>query len=66
MLKSYLKVAWRYLMGQWLSRYTYRTGMPWRIFAGAGLGAILLTLSTVSFHAVRAAMANPVKSLRSE
>ena len=56
----------RYAMGQWLSRYNYRTGMPWWIFAIAGLGAIGLTLVTVSFHAIRAALANPVKSLRSE
>jgi putative ABC transport system permease protein len=56
----------RYFMGQWLSGYTYRTGMPWWIFAAAGLGAIALTLLTVSFHAIKAAMANPIKSLRTE
>jgi putative ABC transport system permease protein len=56
----------KYFMDQWLNRYTYRTAMPWWIFALAGGGAILLTLATVSFHTIKAANANPVKSLRSE
>lgn len=55
-----------YLMGQWLHRYTYRTGMPWWIFAGAGAGALLLTLLTVSYQSIKAALLSPSKSLRSE
>jgi putative ABC transport system permease protein len=56
----------RYFMSQWLSQITYRTGIPWWIFAGTGLGAVLLTLLTVSYHTMKAASANPVKSLRTE
>jgi len=55
-----------YCMHQWLQSYSYRTGMPWWIFAAAAAGALMLTIITVSFQAVRAAFANPVKSLRSE
>ncbi|HTJ11032.1 MAG TPA: ABC transporter permease [Dinghuibacter sp.] len=56
----------RYYMGHWLEHYDYHTGLAWWIFAGAGLGAIVVTLATVSFQAIRAALANPVHSLRSE
>jgi ABC-type antimicrobial peptide transport system permease subunit len=55
-----------YFMEGWLRNYTYRTDLPWWIFLLAGLGALLITLVTVSFHAVRAAVADPVKSLRTE
>ena len=56
--------AWT--MHQWLQDYPYHTGLtPW-IFAAAGTGAIGITLLTVGFQAVKAALANPVKSLRSE
>jgi predicted permease len=58
-------IAW-YFMHKWLQDYTYRTGLGWWIFALAGLGAVAIALLTVSFHAVRAALANPVKALRSE
>lgn len=54
------------LMFNWLKSYTYRTDLAWWIFAAAGLGALLLTLFTVSFQAIKAALSNPVKSLRSE
>ena len=58
-------IAW-YFMHHWLQNYTYRTQpSPW-IFALSGLGALLITLLTVSFQAIRAAAANPVRSLRSE
>ena len=53
-----------YFMNQWLNHYTYRTGMPWWIFAAAGGGALAVTLLTVSYHTVRAALMNPTKSLR--
>lgn len=56
----------RYFMGQWLKHYTYRTGIPWWIFAGAGLGAMILTLTTVSYQSIKAALLSPVKSLRTE
>jgi putative ABC transport system permease protein len=50
----------------WLLQYEYRTAISWWIFGSAILGAIAITLLTVSFQAVKAALANPVKSLRSE
>lgn len=50
----------------WLQDFAYRTSMPWWIYTAAGGAAIAIALFTVSFQAVRAAMANPVKSLRSE
>ena len=53
-------------MRGWLQNYHYRTPMSWWIFAAAGAGALLITVLVVSVQAVRAAMVNPVKSLRSE
>lgn len=53
-------------MHNWLQHYDYQTEMPWHVFVLAGGGALLITLLTVSYQAVKAAMANPVKSLRSE
>lgn len=58
-------VAW-YAMNQWLSGYSYRVRIEWWVFAGAGIIAILISLFTVSFQAIKAAIANPVKSLRTE
>ena len=58
-------LAWYFLNG-WLQKYDYRTNMPWWIFALAGAGALLITLATVSYQAIRAALLDPVKSLRSE
>ncbi|MES1215829.1 MAG: ABC transporter permease [Bacteroidota bacterium] len=55
-----------YFMHNWLQNYQYRTDLSWWIFAAAGAGALLITLITVSFQAIKAAMANPVKSLRTE
>ncbi len=55
-----------YIMGQWLQKFTYRTAVGWEVLAIACFGAIIITLITVSFQAVRAAAANPVKSLRTE
>ncbi|MEP7231221.1 MAG: ABC transporter permease [Ginsengibacter sp.] len=55
-----------YFMHEWLQNYTYRTQISWWIFAAAGTGALLITLLTVSFQAIKAAIANPVKSLRTE
>lgn len=58
-------VAW-YAMDTWLKTYTYRTPMQWWVFAGAGLLAVAIALLTVSYQAVKAALTNPVKSLRTE
>ncbi len=58
-------IAW-YAMHQWLLSYTYRVGIDWWVFAGAGIIAVLISLLTVSYQAIKAAIANPVKSLRTE
>jgi ABC-type antimicrobial peptide transport system permease subunit len=58
-------VAW-YAMSKWLQGYTYRINISWIIFFIAGLLAIAIALATVSFQAIKAAIANPVKSLRTE
>jgi putative ABC transport system permease protein len=55
-----------YFMDKWLQNYTYRAALSWWIFAAAGAGALLITLVTVSSQAIKAALANPVKALRSE
>ena len=55
-----------YCMGNWLQHYAYRSGMPWWVFASAGAGALLITLLTVSYQSIKAALTNPVNSLRSE
>lgn len=58
-------IAW-YGIDKWLQNYPYRTQVDWWIFVAAGLCAIFVTLITVSFQALKAAMADPVKSLRNE
>ncbi|MDO1445287.1 ABC transporter permease [Rhodocytophaga aerolata] len=58
-------IAYYFLSG-WLQNYTYRISLSWWIFALSGAGALLVTLLTVSFQAIKAALANPVKSLRNE
>jgi ABC-type antimicrobial peptide transport system permease subunit len=55
-----------YFMHNWLQNYSYRTTLSWWIFVAAGVGAIVITLITVSFQAIKAAITNPVKSLRTE
>jgi putative ABC transport system permease protein len=55
-----------FFMHNWLQNYQYRTALVWWIFAAAGIGALIITLLTVSFQAIKAAIANPVKSLRTE
>jgi len=55
-----------WLMNQWLADFAYRIEMQWWMFALAGAGALALAFLTVSFLSVKAALANPVKSLRSE
>jgi len=53
-------------MTSWLRNYEYRTEIPWYVLVMAGVGALLITLLTVSYQAIKAALANPVNSLRSE
>jgi ABC-type antimicrobial peptide transport system permease subunit len=55
-----------FCMNNWVRKYTIHTNIPWWIFLAAGLGAIIITLLTVSFQAIKAAVGNPVKSLRTE
>ena len=55
-----------FLMSRWLEGYTYRAGISWWIFATAAVGALAITLLTVSYHILRAATTNPTKSLRTE
>ncbi|HXB34732.1 MAG TPA: ABC transporter permease [Puia sp.] len=54
------------IMYDWLQSYAYRTPIQWWIFVVAGLIALFIALLTVSFQAIKAALSNPVKSLRSE
>lgn len=56
-------VSW-YLMHKWLQDFAYKAAISWWIFAAAGGMALVITLITVSFQAVKAAIANPVRSLR--
>ena len=58
-------IAW-YFMNQWLADFAYRTPVQWWVFALAGGLALLLALVTIGFQSVKAALANPVESLRSE
>lgn len=55
-----------WLMRSWLQKYEYRIDINWWIFAGAGMLAVVIALLTVSSQAIKAGIANPVKSLRSE
>jgi len=58
-------VTW-WAMHVWLQDFAYRINISWWVFVVAGIVAILIALLTVSFQAVKAAIANPVKSLRTE
>jgi putative ABC transport system permease protein len=58
-------IAW-YAMNKWLQDYVYRTELHWWILAIAGSTAILVAFITISSQAIKAALNNPVKSLRSE
>lgn len=55
-----------YYLHQWLQQFQYRIGISWWVFAAAVAGAIIITMLTVSFQAIKAATTNPVKSLRTE
>jgi putative ABC transport system permease protein len=60
-----IPIAW-WAMHSWLQNYDYRVDIQWWYFALAGLTALLIAAITVSFQAIKAGLANPVKSLRSE
>jgi len=60
-----IPIAW-FIMNQWLQDFAYRTNIGWMAFAVAGILALLIALITISFQAIRAAISNPVKSLRTE
>jgi putative ABC transport system permease protein len=53
-------------MNQWLQDYVYRINVPVWVFVGAMLIALLIAIITVSYQSVKAALANPVKNLRTE
>jgi putative ABC transport system permease protein len=57
--------AW-YFMNKWLQDYAYRINIGWTVFVMAGIFAVAIALITISFQAIKAAIANPVKSLRTE
>jgi len=58
-------IAW-YVMHNWLQGFAYRINIQWWMFAGAGSLAVIVAVITISYHAIKAAVANPVDSLRSE
>ena len=58
-------VSW-YFMNKWLEDFAYRVSMPWWMFLTAGILAAVIALITISFQAIKAALTNPVKSLRTE
>jgi len=58
-------VSW-YFMNKWLEDFAYRISMPWWMFLTAGILAAVIALITISFQAIKAALTNPVKSLRTE
>jgi putative ABC transport system permease protein len=58
-------IAW-WLMNKWLEDFAYRVHISWWVFVVAGIAALLIALITISFQAIRTAIANPVKSLRTE
>jgi putative ABC transport system permease protein len=58
-------IAW-WVMNRWLEDFAYRIQLNWWMFAVTGIIALLIALGAVSYHAIKAAMANPVKSLRTE
>jgi len=58
-------LAW-WLMNKWLQDFVYRINISWWMFALAGVGVLIIALLTVGLQAIKAAVANPVKSLRTE
>ncbi|MFK7937512.1 MAG: ABC transporter permease [Saprospiraceae bacterium] len=60
-----IPLAWYYLSG-WLDGYEYRVDLNWWVFAAAGIMAVVITLATVSFQSIKAAIASPINSLKDE
>jgi hypothetical protein len=60
-----IPIAWNYLSG-WLNDYYYHTEISVWVFVAASVGALLITLATVSFQTIRAAVVNPISSIRTE
>ncbi|WP_299275583.1 ABC transporter permease [uncultured Psychroserpens sp.] len=60
-----IPIAW-YFMRDWLQDYAYRIEINWKVFAAAGIIAVLIAMLTVSFQAIKAAIANPADSLKTE
>ena len=58
-------VSW-WASNRWLQDFAFRIGLEWWSFVAAGVMALLIAFITVSFHSVRAAVANPVEALRNE
>jgi len=58
-------VAW-WAMTTWLEDFAYRVNIQWWVFVLAAVAALAIALCTVSFQAIKAALSNPVKSLRTE
>jgi putative ABC transport system permease protein len=55
-----------WIMHNWLQDFAYRINIQWWVFGIAGIAALLIALFTISFQALKAALSNPVKSLRTE
>ena len=60
-----MPAAWL-VTSKWLQNYPYRISLSWWLFASAAILVIIIAVFTVSFQAIKAAIANPVKSLRTE
>jgi putative ABC transport system permease protein len=60
-----MPIAW-FAMNRWLQDYAYKINIGWVVFLFAGGGATLIALATIIIKSIKAALANPVKSLRSE
>ncbi len=60
-----IPIGW-FIVNKWLQNFAYRIGISWWMFAIAGVIALLIALVTVSFHAIKASFANPVKSLKNQ
>ena len=60
-----IPVAW-WAMNKWLQGFAYRTQIEWWVFATAGFLAVIIAIATISIQAIKAAVANPIKSLRTD
>jgi putative ABC transport system permease protein len=58
-------IAW-FAMNTWLHDFAYRTQITWWVFALAGFASLFIVMLTISFQAIKAAVQNPIKSLRTE